>query len=165
MVAIKQIVFAGFAMFGMVQIVAGFAPAETTTALNRRYIDEDLPFEVRAVLDGSHPEVAVINKRLFVGLALKAGRKILGAGVKAIARHKRDFDDEMIMTVREIMDDTPVVEFQVRTLDEDLPVEVRAVLEDSHPDLVMVNKRLFVGLALKAGRKILGAGVKAIARH
>ncbi|CAG9978645.1 unnamed protein product [Clonostachys byssicola] len=165
MVAIKQIVLTGIAMLGMAQNVAAFAPAESSMALNRRYMDEDLPFEVRAVLDGSHPEVAVLNKRLFVGMALKAGRKVLGAGVKALTRHKRDVDDEMVMAVRDIMDDTPVVEFQVRAWDEDLPMEVRDVLEDSHPDLVMVNKRLFVGMALKAGRKVLGAGVKALTRH
>ncbi|VUC31106.1 unnamed protein product [Clonostachys rosea] len=165
MVAIKQIAIAGFAMFGMIQNVAAFAPAETSMDLHARYIDEDLPMEVRAVLEGSHPEVAVLNKRLFVGMALKAGARVLKAGAKAISRHRRDIDDEMVMTVRDIMDDTPVVEFQVRTWDEDLPMEVRDVLDDNHPDLVMVNKRLFVGMALKAGARILKAGAKAISRH
>ncbi|CAH0028901.1 unnamed protein product [Clonostachys rhizophaga] len=131
-------------------------------ALDARDFDDELSYETRDFDDELYYETRDyddhLEKRLF-GL-LKVGRKVLGGVAKAAFGRKgrRSLDDsEDFLEGRGIEED--VVAFDTRDLGDDVPLEARAILDGSHPDLVVVNKRIFRGIVKGFGRLIGGRSI------
>ncbi|CAH0043395.1 unnamed protein product [Clonostachys solani] len=111
-------------------------------AFDTRDLGDDFPLEARAILDGSHPDLVVVNKRFL--------KKAFGFAKKLLFRSLDD--DESGLEARDIDDNT--VTFDTRDLGDDVPLEARAILEGSHPDVVVVNKR-FLKKAFGFAKKLL----------
>ncbi|VUC38118.1 unnamed protein product [Clonostachys rosea] len=115
---------------------------EDVVAFDTRDLPEDFPLEARAILDGSHPDLVVVNKRFL--------KKAFGFAKKLLFRSLDD--DEAGLEARDL--DDAAVTFDTRDLGDDVPLEARAILEGSHPDVVVVNKR-FLKKAFGFAKKLL----------
>lgn len=118
-------------------------------ALDARDFDDELYYETRDFDDD-------LEKRFFLA---KIAKKVVGGAARLIGgRHRRSLDDtEDFLEGRGIEED--VVAFDTRDLGDDVPLEARAILDGSHPDLVVVNKRIFRTIAKGLGRLVGGRSI------